>query len=292
MDAENNIGVKIDPESAIQSDRERFRELNKEELSGAGSLDKDENSKSNQVADVKEEPVVKVPSEDVEGKGFKRRVDTLTSRNKSLESELAAMRKEFNEFKNPKQPKKELNENMFLDQSDYVKALARQNALEALDERESQRGRDSEESAKVNEKAAQEQARWNERVVKTYGDPAIVEQFYAKVSENMDVVSELPTDIHDFIDDSPVGVKLLDALITHPQIREYLMNIKSPTYRAKELGEIEKALSTPSSATPVKAVTKAPAPIGTVTAGGNAIINDDDLTFRERLLKKQKQRNR
>lgn len=291
---ENNAGSNSEPVSQDLSARERFRELNKEALSNAGSEDKVEGSKSEQVPDVKEKakPIVKDEANDVEGKGFKRRVDTLTSRNKLLENELKAMREEIESIKNPKAQKKELDESMFLDHADYVKALAKQQALDAIEERESQRNKQYTEATQSQREIEQQQQNWANRVNKTFaGDESQINQFYAKIEESTDIVNAMPNDVHDFIDDSPVGVKVMDALLNHPEILDYLNRMK-PTYRALELRELEKAVSTPSSNSVQKPiVSKAPAPIGTVGTVGSA-INDDELSFRERLLKKQKQRNR
>jgi len=292
---ENNAGNNLEPVSQNPSDRERFRELNKEALKDVGTSESESNSKPEQVADVKKsESVVKNEAND-EGKGFKRRVDTLTSRNKTLEAELRAMREEINAIKNPKVPKKELDESMFLDNAEYVKALAKQQALDALEEREAQRNKQYTEQTQSQRQIQEEQKQWANRVSKTFGgDAAQVEQFYAKIEESSDVINALPSDVHDFIDDSPVGVKVMDALISHPEIANWLNTIKSPTYRAIEMRELEKAVSSSGSNTQSvqkTQVSKAPAPIGTVGTVGSA-QTDDDLTWRERLLKKQKLRGR
>jgi chaperonin cofactor prefoldin len=291
---ESNAGGNLEPVSQNLSDRELFRLKNAEELKDVGTSDNTDSSTTDKVTDVKEkaQPIVKDDANDVEGKGFKRRVDTLTSRNKSLESELKAMRDEINAMKNPKAPKRELDETMFLDNSEYVKALAKQQALDAVDERESQRRNQYEEANKSQKEIQQQQQQWANRVNKTFGgDEAQVERFYANIEQNSDVLNAMPSDVHDFIDDSPVGVKVMDALLNHPEIVDYLSKIKSPTYRAIEMREIEKAVSSSSVQKPVNTVSKAPAPVGTVGTVGNA-QSDDDLTFRERLLKKQKLRGR
>ena len=291
---ENNAGDNSEPVSQNLSDRERFREMNKEALKDVGTSESESNSKTEQVADVKEkaQPIVKDDASDVEGKGFKRRVDTLTHRNKSLESELAKMRAEIEAIKNPKAPKRDLDESMFLDNADYVKALAKQQALDALEERETQRNKQYNEQTQTQRQIQEQQKQWANRVSKTFGgDEAQVEHFYAKIEESSDVLNAMPSDVHDFIDDSPVGVKVMDALLTHPEIVDYLSRIKSPTYRAIEMREIEKAVSSSNNNVQKPQVSKAPAPIGTVGTVGSA-VTDDDLTFRERLLKKQKNRGR
>lgn len=287
----NNAGMLTEPVPENQSDRERFRELNKEALSDVGTSDKAIDSKSEQVSDEKpNQPIVKADKDD--GKGFQRRVNNLTGENKSLKAELAKLRSDIEAIKNPKAPKRELDESMFLDNTEYVKALAKQQALDAVDERDNQRRSQYDEATKSQKEIQQQQQQWANRVNKTFGgDEAQVERFYANIEQNSDVLNAMPSDVHDFIDDSPVGVKVMDALLNHPEIVDYLSKIKSPTYRAIEMREIEKAVSSSSVQKPVNTVSKAPAPIGTVGTVGNA-QSDDDLTFRERLLKKQKLRGR
>ena len=296
MDVEQvDQGANSEPTSQNLSAREQFRQKNSASYEGEGNPSKTADlSKPSSVADVKPQPVVKDATDHAEPKGYKRRVDTLTSRNKALEQEMANLRAEFQGLKNPKPAEKPVTKDMFLSDEDYYDHIADQKANAALDKRLAQEGQRASQQSKAQQELAAQQNSWQGKVAQTYGgDPNEVARVNALLAENSDALNAMPADVHDFIDDSPQGVKIMEMVVSDPALQEYLAGIKSPTYRAAELRVLEQFLSNQLSASARKAapaVSRAPTPIGSIAAVGGTVTSDEDVPFRDRLLRKQKLR--
>jgi len=301
MDELENVVAEKEPTSQNLSLREQLMEKNAAEFKREGNPDKYVAEPQSKVTDVKPaDPIVKDAESDVKGKGFQRRVNELTksrteaeARAKRAEDRYAELEKRLNALDSQNPKKNEIDPSHYLDQAEYIKALASDQAKQAAENVFRERSKSEQERFKAEEKQREEADIFYSRVETTYGkDAEKISEFQSLVNENVDVLNALPADIHDFVDDSPLGVRVLETILKYPQFQELLMGIKNPAYRLSRLVEIERALSS-SSASPVVSaskVSKAPDPIGAVSAGGNSVVNPEDLSFRERLLKEQKRR--
>lgn len=303
MENENveRVVAEKEPTSQNLSPREQFREKNADALKGEGNPDEKVTTSSEPVADVKKpDPVVKDAGSDVEGKGYKRRVDALTrgrteaeARASRAEAKFAELEARLNAMQNPKPAKNEIDPSHYIDNAEYIKALAADQAKQAANEVFSERQKTDLERLNTERKQAEEAEQFYNRVDKTYGSDATkIAEFQGLVNENVDLLNRLPADIHDFVDDSPLGVRVLETILKYPQFQDLLMGLKNPAYRLIKLTEIERALSTSSTsqAKQVASVSNAPDPVGSVGTGGSSVVNPDDISFRERLLLRQKQR--
>jgi hypothetical protein len=220
---------------------------------------------------------------------WQKRIDKQTAKIKQLEAQLA-------EIQNVKANQKELpkykREN-FVSDDEYEQYRDQQ-----LEANVNKKFTETQEKQIIEAKrAAEEEAfntTWQEKVKHNFdGDQEGYTEFAGLIRQNATAMSKWHQDIHDFMEGTDYGPRMMQVLFYRPDIIEQI-NTAKPIVRMKILNNLESEIATvlrqPKVAQqPAKpAVTKAPTPIGTVGSTGSVLSDDesDDVAYQRYMKKK------
>jgi hypothetical protein len=285
--SEENLGVDQSPIPENTDSKYRdYYEANKETEPAAGTAKADSTT-----AEVKNDTDVKQPPESSPGEQAKehtpdwqRRIDKLTRRNKTYESELQALRKQVEDLK-PKQPQQKLTKENFVSEEEYQEHIAKR-VYEQQQEAMSKANAEQYESERKAMEQQQEFAKtWKDKTDRVFaGDKEGREQFENLLREvSSDEDFNLHQDIHDYIGDSDIGPRILHVLMLRPDLVERYNSLK-PVTRGAALSRLEGEIislmrgAVPQEQKPASNVSKAPAPIGPVgNHGARTEPSDEEL---------------
>ena len=246
---------------------------------------------------------------------WQRRISVLTAREKSRETEMQTLRQQVAELSRAKeegqkeQPKKLSREN-YLSDAEYLENLAEQKAEEKLNSRLQKM--QSESEATRNSEAAHKEFRqgWLQKIESNFPNPEDRQEFGELLKGAKD---DLHTDIHDFMQNSDVGPRILKTLRLHPEFADALNKLPA-SVRSTRLAQVEQVLysevqqeyaaaaaaqvqapaagqaqSRPVPAGQKQKVSMAPAPTGPVgNSGANAIADEASDADAVRAYKRRK----
>lgn len=284
MDAMNESGVDLQPTPTnVDSKYADYVALN-EDKSTEGKVDApvEKVTVSNEDVKPSDSSTDKPTKEHIPD--WQRRINTLTRKNKSYESEMEALRREIQSLKQPKVEQPKLTRDNFLTDDEWIDYKAELKARDVINKQMSEA---SQMRAERDSQYAQEQGfkqNWNQKVASNFADD---QEGLSQLNELLhDAEDNMHQDIHDYIEDSPIGPRMLHVLLLRPDLVERYNQMKSVT-RGVALARLEDEIMgvlngrTPVGAQPSKptaSVSKAPAPIGQVGTSGSSrdSLSDDE----------------
>lgn len=240
-------------------------EARDKELGGSAPIESEEvTHKAVVKPDAKAEAVQSTSTEQQPGeshKGFLRRIDVLTSRNKKLEERLANLEKTS---ANPPKVEPKLTKDNYVSDAEYQEYLIDQKVQDSMErmnatQRESQ-AKQSEES----ERSREFQNSWTNKVQTTLTPEEAQELSELTQDESID----LHNDIHEVIAYSDMGAKMLRELLLRPAAIQTL-NAMPSAIRGAKLMQLETFLRESGKKVEPKKASNAPAPIGLVGVGAS-----------------------
>lgn len=225
---------------------------------------------------------------------WERRERVMTARNKTQAEaharEMEATRKELAELRakiEGKHEKPKLKRENFVSDEEYLETLAERKAEEKLAAQMQGYQKQSYEN-QVRQEAQQEFKRgWTSKVHNNFRDESERREFVAMVEETPD---NLHQEIHEFVQNSDVGPRMLHVMLQRPEYIDALNQLPA-SVRATRLGQLESAIysqmqssrapaqprqqapSRPAAA--LQRATRAPAPIGSVGNSGSSAAPED-----------------
>lgn len=292
MSTEQNIESK-DQETLSQKIPDKYAsyaELNQEESDTSGNVEPVSEVKETKVADEKQVTEESSTKESVHKPRWQKRIDKQSAKIKMLEAQLAQLNEEKSKHKEMPKYKRDnfVTEEEYDEYNDkrtesmFNKQLTERKERELLDAK-----RMAEDEAFNNN--------WQEKVNSNFeGDQEGYAEFAQLIKQNSKTINGWHQDIHDYMEATDVGPRMMQVMLIRPDIAEQMSNAK-PIVRMKLLNklesEIEAVMYQPranqtTSAKP--AVSKAPAPIGTVGTSGNVLSDDEseDVAYQRYMNKK------
>jgi hypothetical protein len=274
-------GTDSEPSPENQSKYADYYEINKEEPTDGNPEEPkvetkvEAGSKSTQPAKV--EPA-KEPVQEKTAKqhipDWQRRIDKQTAIIKQQQAEMEALKKSLAK---PEKPK--LKEENFLTKEEWIRHEARQEAEEVYNSKLAERDAESQKLYQEQAKQAEFAQSWAQTVQKNFeGDAEALEDFKALVRDP-EATEHFAQEIHDFIESTPLGGRMLHVLLHRPDLVDQINNAK-PIAKASLLLKLEaqteaymKQRTQPQApqAPAVKPISKAPAPIGVFGTKGAAL---------------------
>ena len=136
---------------------------------------------------------------------------------------------------------------------------------------------------------------WQGKVENNFeGDPEGRAELATEIQNNAGKINGWHQDIHDYLEGSDVSPRMMQVLLLRPDIVDQIASSK-PIIRAKLLGRLESEIEAVMSAKAVPpqaakpAVTKAPAPTGTIGVGNSNVLPEDeteDVAYSKYMKKK------
>ena len=277
--SENSTESELSPEN--QTKYADYFEINKEESTdGNPEINKVENKQNvgSQTNSTNKEPA-KEPEQDKKVKqhvpDWQRRIDKQTAIIMQQKAELEAVKKSL--VKAPEKP--EMDKDNFVTEKEWIKHEARLEAEKVYERKLAER---DDLSRKVYEQQASDTAfkqSWVETVKQNFeGDEEGLEDFKS-LTKDPNATDHFSTEIHDYIESTPLGGRLLHVLLHRDDLVDQINNAK-PIAKAMLLLKLENQIATYMSgksapikeATPtVKPISKAPAPIGQMDTRGASL---------------------
>jgi len=207
---------------------------------------------------------------------WQRRIDKQTAIIKQQQAELEAVKKSL------KPQKPVMTKDNFVTEQEWIKHEARQEAENVYNAKLAER---DEESRKVTEQTAAETAfrqGWVETVRQNFeGDPEALADFKA-MTKSPEATDHFSQDIHDYIESTPLGGRMLHVLLHRDDLVDQINNAKpiaKATLLLKLENQVEAYMRSLKQPQPVQAqpapvarpISKAPAPIGALDTRGAAL---------------------
>lgn len=232
---------------------------------GVPESDKPEEVKKEAVVkpEAKAEAVTSTSTEQQPGeshKGFMRRIDVLTKRNKTLEEQFNALKKSIEV---PKvEPK--LTKDNFVSDAEYQEYLIDQKVQERMEKMNAKQSESQAKQSEESERSREFQNSWAKKVQTTLTPEEAQELSELTQDESID----LHNDIHEVIAYSDMGAKMLRELLLRPEAIQTL-NAMPSAIRGAKLMQLETYLRESGKKAEPKKVSNAPAPIGLVGVGAS-----------------------
>jgi hypothetical protein len=214
-------------------------------------------------------------------KGFLKRIDILTSRNKKLEERLANLEKSSE----TKKVEPKLTKDNFINEAEYQEYLIDQKVQERLDKMSAKQSESQAKQSEEAERSREFQSSWAKRVQTTL--TPIEAQELADLTQDESI--DLHDDIHEVISYSDLGPKILRELLLRPEAIKTL-NAMPSSIRGAKLMQLESYLRESGKKDTTKKVSTAPDPIGMVGVG--ASTNTGELTEAQKVEQYRKNKSR
>lgn len=229
--------------------------------------------------DAKPEPVKAPEQEQVQDKkphipDWQKRINKQTAIIKRQEAELAELKKWRESQAQPTKPK--LTRDNFVTEEEWIDYKAEQKVKEILAKQQEETAKGQGEAEQKQKEVIEFQRKWANVVRSNFeGDEQGMREFLAKV-QDPEITEGMDKDVHDYVESSPVGARLLDVLINRPDLVEQINGAK-PVYKGEILRRLESQVyqfmqskkgDTGKAKVPE---TKAPKPIGSISQEGSAL---------------------
>ena len=303
MTVENkDVGVETEPTPETQSRYADYYELNADEAKEAGtSADETTESKEETAGDKSEvvepepeslgsdegkEEAAKESDTPSEGRksGWQRSVDRLTRQRNSEREKNAKLQERIKELESQKPKETKVSKDSYLTEEEYQDARLDAKLADRLAERDRQNeiSRLKQESENVSTDGFGE--RWQIKVEEAFPDPEMRAD-YNKLISSVDYTPS--KDVHEYMDDSPVGPQIMAVLSANESIRSQVEN-SGLLKKASLLGQIEASLMSENTESPEKPneTTQAPKPTGDVSASSDGVSGDDASAVDQYLRRK------
>lgn len=216
--------------------------------------------------------------------GYERRIDSLTSKLRTLEQKLSEKEK-------PAQEQKKFSRESFKDDEEYLNHLAEQKAEEKVKSLWEEKERKTNESLEEIQQRTRFEREWVEKAKTQFnGNDKALQQYHELCAEAQEngLAQEIPQDVYQLLEESEKGALIHSILLTNDELRGKI-SILSPQRRAFEILRLEdRLINSPQKQEQKQAVTKAPEPVGTVQVSGSS-VGLKDLPWEERLKRFQRE---
>lgn len=239
-------------------------EARDKELGGSAPIESEEvTPKAVVKPEAKAEAVTSTSTEQQPGeshKGFLRRIDVLTSRNKKLEERLANLEKS----NVPTKVEPKLTKDNFVSDAEYQEYLIDQKVQERMEKMNAKQSESQAKQSEESERFREFQNSWARKVQTT-----LTPEEAQELSElTQDESIYLHKDIHEVIAYSDMGAKMVRELLLRPEAIQAL-NAMPSAIRGAKLMQLESYLRESGKKAESKKVSNAPAPIGLVGVGAS-----------------------
>lgn len=214
-------------------------------------------------------------------KGFLRRIDVLTSRNKKLEEQFANLKKSLEAPK--AEPK--LTKDNFVSEAEFQEYLIDQKVQERLDKLNAKQYEDHAKQEDESNRSREFQNSWAKKVQTTLTPEEAQELSELTQDESID----LHNDIHEVIGYSDMGAKMLRELLLRPEAIKTL-NAMPSAIRGAKLMQLESYLREQGKKPDTKKVSNAPDPIGMVGVGASTNTGEPSPESEVEQYRKRKSR--